>query len=380
MHITLQTLCAIDVVGDLNHNMSLHVSPPCNAITSTPFLQLTPFRFKSSSIPSDAKVFKATEIGTDLVVELESATIYESDSVEWPAYIPALLDSSTALQKVSHWLSGLKDLAGTLLYKNGAWSPYKIPFFLRCQADLGAGSSSCAAKPKPTKKSTSDPLSNMATQKAHSSGSHATKDAHLAPKAPRTSSCSLRWQVIQRKVSLGSEMEQVEETFIPAAGEEEKGTAVWLNSVANSFQPIATGPIQAPMDSDRPCTCGYVKCASLVLADVTPRRLWSVQFATKPIAGAIKIKPDLVLCASDLLSKTTQMWVHVISVMEVTSKPNDLDMLVNLAQKAYAVFVNQPGRHFLILVSIAAQIFRIHLYDQCHAPNMFGTVDMEKVS
>ena len=56
--------------------------------------------------------------------------------------------------------------------------------------------------------------------------------------------------------------------------------------------------------------------------------------------------------------------MHVISIMEVTSKPNDPDMLVNLAQKAYAVFVNQPGRHFLILVSITAQIFRIHLYDR----------------
>jgi len=77
MRITLQTLCAIDVAGDLNHDMSLHVSPPRNAITSTPFLQSTPFHFKSSSIPSDAKVFKAMEIGTDLVVELENATIYD---------------------------------------------------------------------------------------------------------------------------------------------------------------------------------------------------------------------------------------------------------------------------------------------------------------
>lgn len=212
--------------------MSLHVSPPRNAITSTPFLQLMPFRFKSSSIPSDAKVFKATEIGTDLVIKLENATIFESDSVERPAYIPALLDSSTALQKVSHRLSGLKDLAGKLLYKNGAWSPYKIPFFLWCQADLGAGSSSHAAK---SKKSTSDPLSNMATQKARSSGSHAMKDTHLAPKAPRTSSRGLRQQFIQRRVDSRSETEQVEGTFIPAAGEEEKSTAVWLNSVANSF-------------------------------------------------------------------------------------------------------------------------------------------------
>ena len=118
------------------------------------------------------------------------------------------------------------------------------------------------------------------------------------------------------------------------------------------------------MDSDRPRTHGYVKCTSLVLADVTPRRLWSAQFAIKPVTGAIKIKPDLILCASDPLNKTTLTWMHVISIMEVTSKPNDLDMLVNLAQKAYVVFVNQPGRCFLILVSIAAQIFRIHLYDR----------------
>lgn len=118
------------------------------------------------------------------------------------------------------------------------------------------------------------------------------------------------------------------------------------------------------MDSDRPHTHGYVKRASLVLVDVTPRRLWSAQFAIKPVAGAIKIKPDLVLCASDPLNKTTLMWMHVISIMEVTSKPNDPNMLVNLARKVYAVFVNQPGRRFLILVSITAQIFCIHLYDR----------------
>lgn len=333
--------------------MSLHVSPLRKAITSTPFLQSTPFRFKSSSIPSDAKIFKAEEIADDLVVELENATIYES-SLEQPPYIPDLLDSSRVLQNISLQLSNLKDSAGQLFYKTGAWSPYKTPFFLRRQTDLVATSSHRAAKPKPSKK---DSLSNKTTRKARSSVSRATKDTHLAPKAPRISTRGLRRQIVQRRVGSGSETEQVEGTFLSAAGKDEEGTAVWLNGVANSFQSIANGPIHAPDSNPRPRTRGYVK-------DAAPKRLWTAQFATKSISGALKVKPDLVLYTSDPLNKIKLTWEHAISFMEVTSKPNDSDMLLNLARKAYAIFMNQPGRRFLMAVSIAAQAFRLHIYDR----------------
>ena len=50
--------------------------------------------------------------------------------------------------------------------------------------------------------------------------------------------------------------------------------------------------------------------------------------------------------------------------MEVTSKPNDPNMSVNLVRKAYAVFKAQPGRHFLMAISISAQGFRLHVYNR----------------
>ena len=95
-------------------------TPPRNAI-STPFLQSTPFCLKSSSIPIDAKTFKAEDIGDDLIIKLENATISESpDTKSNPAlrleYVQFLLDSSVVLQKVSFQLSSLKDHAGELFY------------------------------------------------------------------------------------------------------------------------------------------------------------------------------------------------------------------------------------------------------------------------
>jgi len=53
-----------------------HTSPPRNAI-STPILQSTPFCLKSSSVPFEAKIFKAEDIADDLIVELENVTISE---------------------------------------------------------------------------------------------------------------------------------------------------------------------------------------------------------------------------------------------------------------------------------------------------------------
>ena len=78
----------------------------------------------------------------------------------------------------------------------------------------------------------------------------------------------------------------------------------------------------------------------------------------------MKIKPDLILCASDPLNKTVLTWMHIITFIEVTSKPNDPDMSLNLARKAYAVFIAQPGRRFLMTISISAQAFCLHLYDR----------------
>ena len=115
------------VQPDLNCDMP-HTSPPRNAI-STPFLQSTPFRLKSSSIPIDAKLFKAEDIADDLIVELDNATISEAASSKSnPAsrsleYIRNLLDSSVVFQNVSLRLSSLKDGAGELFYRKGCWSP-----------------------------------------------------------------------------------------------------------------------------------------------------------------------------------------------------------------------------------------------------------------
>lgn len=283
-----------------------HNTPPCNAI-STPFLQSTPFCLKSSSIPIDAKTFKAEDIRDDLIIKLENATVSESPDTKLNPelrleYIQILLDSSVVLQKVSLQLSNLKDSAGELFYRKGCWSPRKIPFFLCCQVDLarsGITSSSCAAKLQPSK-TTSNPLSSRVPQRTKSLVS-------LNPKAPRTLSSSMQCQSIWRKIGSGSEEEEEEGMFISSVGKDEEETVVWLNRLTTSFPSVLfIGPILAPENSTWPYTCGYIKhTSSALLADIAPQCLWSVQFATKSIPGAIKVKPDLILCVNDPLNKTT---------------------------------------------------------------------------
>ena len=306
-----------------------HNTPPCNAI-STPFLQSMPFCFKSSSIPIDAKTFKAKDIGDDLIIKLENATISESPDTKlnpapWLEYVQFLLDSSVVLQKMSFWLSSLKDHADELFYKKGCWSPRKIPFFLCRPARSGVTSNSCTAKPQPSK-ATSNPLSSRAPRRTKSLVS-------LNPKAPHT--LSMRCQSIRRKIGSGSEEEEEEEegTFMSSVGKDEEETAVWLNGPTTSF-PSAPfiGPIPAPENSTQPHTRGYVKrTSSALLTDIAPQRLWSAQFATKYIPGVIKVKPDLILCVNDPLNKTPLTWAQVISFIKVTSKQYDTNMSLNLA-------------------------------------------------
>lgn len=57
-------------------------------------------------------------------------------------------------------------------------------------------------------------------------------------------------------------------------------------------------------------------------------------------------------------------WTQVISFIEVTSKLNNSNMTLNLARKAYTVFMAQPGCRFLMALSISAQVFRLHIYNR----------------
>jgi len=140
-------------------------------------------------------------------------------------------------------------------------------------------------------------------------------------------------------------------------------------------------PIQALENNNQPRTRGYLKRTSSVLAGIVPKRLWSAQFAIRSIPGAIKVKPDLVFCSSDPLRETPLTWAQVISFMEVMSKPNDPNMSLNLARKAYTVFMAQPGHRFLMAISISAQVFRLHVYDcsgviHSHGYNIHVHADM----
>ena len=156
----------------------------------------------------------------------------------------------------------------------------------------------------------------------------------------------------------------MEGIFISSAGQDEEDTAVWLNGLTMFFQSIAsTMPIQALENSNQPRTRGYLKCMSSVLASIAPKHLWSAQFATKSIPGTIKVKLDLIFCTNDPLSKTALTWMQVISFVEVTSRPNNPNMSLNLARKAYAVFMAQPGCHFLLAISVSAQVFHLHIYN-----------------
>lgn len=101
-------------------------------------------------------------------------------------------------------------------------------------------------------------------------------------------------------------------------------------------------------------------------------RLWSSQYATKPIENSqLSVKPDIVFCGQ-LDSHTGFAWHNVISFLELTSSVYSAQLRRNIIRKAYAVFMSQPCRRFVVALSIARQEFRLHVFDHSGAIHSLG--------
>ncbi|KAG9316230.1 hypothetical protein JVU11DRAFT_2257 [Chiua virens] len=77
------------------------------------------------------------------------------------------------------------------------------------------------------------------------------------------------------------------------------------------------------------------------------------------------MKPDIALLQKDLFDPNgPNSWRHIVSFIELTSLEDLSSLWKQVTRKAYAVFVSQPGRQFLIVLSIfCCQQFRFHLFD-----------------
>ena len=85
----------------------------------------------------------------------------------------------------------------------------------------------------------------------------------------------------------------------------------------------------------------------------------------------MSIKPDIVLCGQ-LDQDIGFAWHNVISFLELTSTTYSAQLRRDITRKAYAVFMSQPSRRFVVAVSLARQEFRIHIFDRSGAIHSLG--------
>ena len=85
----------------------------------------------------------------------------------------------------------------------------------------------------------------------------------------------------------------------------------------------------------------------------------------------MSIKPDIVLCGQ-LDQDTGFAWHNVISFLELMSTTYSAQLRRDITRKAYAVFMSQPSRRFVVAISLARQEFRIHIFDRSGAIHSLG--------
>lgn len=83
------------------------------------------------------------------------------------------------------------------------------------------------------------------------------------------------------------------------------------------------------------------------------------------------VKPDIVFCGQFDL-QTGFAWRNVISFLELTSSSFNAQLQHDITRKAYAVFMSQPNRHFIIAISLACQEFCLHVFDRSGAIHSLG--------
>jgi len=104
-------------------------------------MQTTPFKFRTTSVPTMGNFFKVEDVNQDLLVELEDATIDE-DVLNTPSHyileettkmLPMMVQSLPSAGENSPLQITLLTFGMEYFYRDGCWDPTKVPHILRSQ-------------------------------------------------------------------------------------------------------------------------------------------------------------------------------------------------------------------------------------------------------
>jgi len=329
-----------------------------NAVTEFSTMLLCP---KTSLVPLDGRDFKAATLDAELATELEGATLHEVTRGSKDNYIvfwyqPSHLDHMAGIK--AELLQTINDMA---LFCNGHWEPSLIPYALHLSTtnltDTASGSSSSGAR-------TWRPQFNPPHHSKHQSTSCHSPATMSGSK--RHSRPSLRREPVTCSIPDTDLQETVEGKLIPVTGSKETNVATWLNWIFSSFTPPAS-----QSDSSQPGQEGWngprltqsVSKAADTSKECNNLQVWSSQYVAKPVENSrMSVKPDIVLCGQPD-PHTSFAWHNVISFLELTSSTHSTQLRRDITCKAYAVFMSQPSRCFVVAISLAHQEFRLHVFD-----------------
>ncbi|KAF8547968.1 hypothetical protein OG21DRAFT_1489778 [Imleria badia] len=154
----------------------------------------------------------------------------------------------------------------------------------------------------------------------------------------------------------GPETETLDGIYLLKPGLEEQTVAEWLNHISTYIRAHLSQFSDAGPSSR---TRGNIQHMT---------RRWSSESSTKAhhIGDTnLELRPDLVLLQPDEYNKVPSSfsWRNIASFLELTSQDFSSHLRLQLMKKAYGVFIAEPGRHFLIVLSIANIHFRMHVFD-----------------
>jgi len=296
--------------------------------------QTTPFKFRTTSVPTTGKFFKVEDVNQDLLVELEDATI-DKDVLNTPSHyileettkmLPMMVQSLPSAGENSPLQITSLTFGMEYFYRDGCWDPTRVPHILR-----------------------SRPRASKNIKSTGSSRARPGRGSNRPLQQCRTNTRPRR-ETVQRSIPRTLQKETIEGTFIPAAGSEEECVAKWLNGITDALSVLL--PKNAVPAPTIPATA--VTPRMLTRSAVTKQRCyWSSERSCKLIKDTLMPwKPDVVLQEKSLPiafgPQPDFSWKDDISFVELSSTPYSKStdtgtVRNNVMRKAYAIFASQPG-------------------------------------